>query len=625
MSLYEQNMKFIKENAPVLYDTINSESPIYQSKIQKVDKQLNYIVEREGVRCFIHSIYNADREIEEMFRPVDKNAGTLILFGFGCGVYLDYMRKNYSKVENLVVIEPDLELFREVLHDIDIINLIRSIKNVTFLINKSFEHAVEYLGNLVLGNFRSVISLAFNISYRTLYKGYFENIYDSLIDTIQRTHVNLMTSFYWVNNWAINIFRSFTEQSITVNGSFLEGFEGITAIIVSAGPSLDKNIHLLKEVGNRALIVAVGSAIKILHNKGIIPHLRIAVDGSPKEKLIFENIDTSAAPLIYSRVLYYDILPEYSGKRLSLIANSDFLSKYIYKLSGLDYTEIVSGFSVANQALDLLCKAKCRTIVFMGQDLCYTGERIHAQGSWNENNKYDFNSKSYIPMVDIYGNKVYTDKPFLGMKSMLEDTIRSYPDIQYINATQGGLNIEGTAVRDFEDMLGELTDEYDAAGIVRKAISGNETKEYSKEVIYKSILTIENEVDEIISVNSKRKKSVKKLFETKGRKSNLDRLMLEIDSLERFEKELIDKKFYNEVIRGELSRITDLIYLGYQYNGNDREKKIEADIEVLKTQSDILMEYCQLLKKLIEEYKMNYHTGNNKTWFEEIEKYIVTT
>ena len=53
----------------------------------------------------------------------------------------------------------------------------------------------------------------------------------------------------------------------------------IPAIIVAAGPSLNKNILELKRLKGRAFIIAVDTAIKPLLNAGIIPDMYAVVDG----------------------------------------------------------------------------------------------------------------------------------------------------------------------------------------------------------------------------------------------------------------------------------------------------------------------------------------------------------
>ena len=59
-------------------------------------------------------------------------------------------------------------------------------------------------------------------------------------------------------------------------------------ILVSAGPSLNKNIMELKKAKNKAFIVATDTAVKPLLKAGIEPDLMVMVDGEKPKRL---NLD----------------------------------------------------------------------------------------------------------------------------------------------------------------------------------------------------------------------------------------------------------------------------------------------------------------------------------------------
>lgn len=60
---------------------------------------------------------------------------------------------------------------------------------------------------------------------------------------------------------------------------------GGTAIIVSAGPSLDKNVEDLKKAEGKAMIIAVDTALKTVLRAGVRPDLTICVD--PRKEIEF--------------------------------------------------------------------------------------------------------------------------------------------------------------------------------------------------------------------------------------------------------------------------------------------------------------------------------------------------
>lgn len=92
----------------------------------------------------------------------------------------------------------------------------------------------------------------------------------------------------------------------------------IPAIIVSAGPSLNKNIMELKRAKNKAFIVAVDTAVRPLVNAGIIPDMYVIVDGlKPKELLDFD--EAKRIPLMPSITSAKEILENHTGKKNFLV------------------------------------------------------------------------------------------------------------------------------------------------------------------------------------------------------------------------------------------------------------------------------------------------------------------
>src|SRR5437764_344282 len=61
-------------------------------------------------------------------------------------------------------------------------------------------------------------------------------------------------------------------------GALFDGFSDVPAIIVSAGPSLDRNIPKLRKFHDRGLMIAVDTALRPLLGAGIYPQLVVSVD-----------------------------------------------------------------------------------------------------------------------------------------------------------------------------------------------------------------------------------------------------------------------------------------------------------------------------------------------------------
>lgn len=600
MSIYEKNLEFFKNNLEPVYNCLMFENSKYDSKINIIDDPLNLIVENNQKKCFIHSTYNVNREIENMLQNVDDNTKNLVVFGLGCGYLADYINTKFKSLEKIVIIEPDLNLFKSMLEVIDIVDIVNKLKNVTFIINKNENDATNIAWDRLSGGIKSGIEIVYNISYRTLYSGYFEAMMGRLRKYLMDTTTNIATFDYFLHLWPINILKNLREEAIPLD-SFIDKFNDIPAIVVSAGPSLNKNMHLLKEVKDKAVIVAVGSAIKILHGNNIVPHFRFAFDGGEEEKNIFNDINTENSTLVFGDELYNEILPEYKGKKIRMVLSTNHLVQYINRRLNRSNFTVKSGFSIANVALDALIKLGIKKIIFMGQDLCYTEGNLYARGSWMEETP-DFSKEGYIKTKDIFGQDVYTIKGFLGMKNMLEQSIKLNANVEYINATEGGLPIEGTKIKYFNQVIEEdFKNKFNINDIINN-LYDNYNFINDKAELYKCILEIDQQLNKLININGSRLKLLKKIHKFKNRGFAVDKLLSELNYVKKYESELEVELLYKEAIIHMISSKFDSISANFYYTGNYKEELFKSTWNSEIGKALELQKYLNLLKSLITEF-----------------------
>jgi hypothetical protein len=163
----------------------------------------------------------------------------------------------------------------------------------------------------------------------------------------------------------------------------------------------------------KAVIIAVGSAMTILTSHGITPHFNMAIDGHERNKKLFAAVDTTACPLIYTDGLYHEVLPAYRGPVIHLVMENDHIARYLRHKQQKKTMPVASGFSVANVALNFACKWGCPKIILMGQDLCYTKKKAYASGAWDEQDpSKKLNYEEMAQVKNIFGEDVYTDNVF---------------------------------------------------------------------------------------------------------------------------------------------------------------------------------------------------------------------
>ncbi|MBU3190622.1 DUF115 domain-containing protein [Clostridium bowmanii] len=601
MEMYEKNLRFFKENLSVVYEDIMREQYKYNSLIYKVGNGKNLLVEHNGRKCYIHSIYDTNREVDIMFKGIDRNTKNLLIFGIGCGYAVDYIVSNFKKLEKVIIVEPDLNLFITLLNFIDVQGLLLKLKHITFIINKTYIEATSIIWSCLSAGMKDGVSIVYNISYRTLYPGYLESVMGKWSKYLNGTKVNIATNDSFLYTWPVNIFRNIKQEALPIE-ELIDKFGDIPIILVSAGPSLNKNMHLLKKIKNKAIIVAVGSAIKILDSNGINPHYRFAIDGGDEEENIFKNIDTYSSTLVFSDEFYYKILPKYKGKKVRMVLDTTHLLRYMQKDIFKSKFTIKSGFSVANVALDAFIKLGFKKIIFIGQDLCYTEDSLYAKGSWTSE-KIDVSMEKYIKTKDVFNKRVYTDSSFMGMKSLFEDMIEMNSEIEYINSTEGGLYIEGTSNKTFEHVMREdLLKEYDIEKIITDIYEEYNFSQNSDK-IYNTVINVDLEINELLIENEKRIKILKKINRYKEKKMGVNRLISELDYVKSFEDILEKNSFYKVSLKNALASKFSAIYANFYYSGTNKIEELNSRLNIEFGKALELEKYLKLLKSLIEEFK----------------------
>lgn len=406
-------------------------------------------------RCFLHSSYYPDKEAREWANAIEINdESILIIYGVGLGYHVNYLLSRLSSNNRLILVEPSNEIFQFALNN-GYYNMFKNRENICFIVGEESEEKLNIILQAYIpwDNFENVVYKEFK-QYPIVFREYYEKFNKCLLETINSMRINRNTALYFAEQWQSNFMENleFVFRSVPVK-SFFDVFKDIPAVIVSAGPSLDKNIDQLKEAKGKCVIICVGTALKALLKKNIEPDFVVSIDGGKKN---FEHFDGHKvkSPLVYDLTLYPKILKEYEGTLIIAEIASEYTQLLSDKLS-LDFGKLSAGPSVANLSLDFAYMLGCNPIIFIGQDLAYLDNRTHASGTTYEKDRIKENSdgKEYICVEGNFEEKVLTDRVLLSFKTWFENYIYGHPDRTYINATEGGALIKGTKIMGFKEVI----------------------------------------------------------------------------------------------------------------------------------------------------------------------------
>lgn len=455
MDLFNLNLAAFRKRYPELVSSLENADLDNCMVIRAKNGTPTLKVQFEGKEVFAHSAYDPQKEARRWAEEVDLQPGDmLIVFGFGLGYHIVELLKKAPADANIIVIEPNLACLNLAFRHLQLADLI-SNENVYLILGQDILSLKKVFYKFVdlyrLDKVKTASYLPLTRTYTDSFRPYQQAVYDELL--IQ--YVNISTVLFYSFQWTKNFFANLKDTIISPGAASLFGkLTNKPAILVSAGPSLTKNMHLLKKAKNKAFILCVGSALRVLLNEGIMPDLVLSVDGSEANYKHFQNLPEHRIPLVFDPVIHYGIVEDYKGPKFVTIC-SDLVFKCMDFFIRENKGFLRVGPSVANISLDLLKKMGADPIIFIGQDLAYTGGASHASGTSHVVKTIDDIKKAnkMLEIEGINGGKVLTDRPFYTFLKWFESYIAMHPETTFINATEGGAKISGTQTLTLDETL----------------------------------------------------------------------------------------------------------------------------------------------------------------------------
>lgn len=257
---------------------------------------------------------------------------------------------------------------------------------------------------------------------------------------------------------AVRIFEDAFIQNSRVNFKLCDAyvdelqpaFAGKQVIIVAGGPSLDKNVELLRNKADNTVIFAVGAVFRKLVSLGIEVDYVIVIDPKLITRNQIKGLEHQTTPMLLLSTAVREIAQHYAGKKYLICQQGYDRAEQYARERG--YHVYSSGGSVTTTALDVAIHFRAESIVFVGLDLAFTGEQLHAAGSGIQVAMSEDEAAIEVPSVD--GGVVRTCRPFDICRKWIEHRILE-PDVtmSIYDATEGGAKIMGTETVRLESVL----------------------------------------------------------------------------------------------------------------------------------------------------------------------------
>ncbi|EPT6890646.1 motility associated factor glycosyltransferase family protein [Campylobacter jejuni] len=378
----------------------------------------------------------------------------LYFYGFGNGILFKALLQNKNH-QHIVVFEKDIEIIWIMFHILDFSNELQNSRLMVLNTNKlEIQDYNELCSSKPFFQFSRIYFLE-------LMSHYYERFHEDILGLNKKLAENFKNSIVSHGNDPLDALQGIEQfvynlpQMITHPSykELLSKRKGIsdTAIIVSTGPSLTKQLPLLKKYANKATIFCADSSYPILAKHGIKPDYVCMLERTEITAEFFnhdfgefdKDIVFVCAGVVHPKAIEY-----LKGRNRKYLIIPRYLYFPIYiKLKYFDF--LYNTPSVAHMACYLSLHLNHKNIIFIGQDLAYAENGNSHPDDYQNSANYESQMYEHI-LTEAYGGKkeIKTHEVWIFFKQILEAMIIKYHITTY-NCTEGGARIEGTIEKPF--------------------------------------------------------------------------------------------------------------------------------------------------------------------------------
>ncbi|HEF7823840.1 TPA: motility associated factor glycosyltransferase family protein, partial [Campylobacter jejuni] len=310
----------------------------------------------------------------------------LYFYGFGNGILFKALLQNKNH-QHIVVFEKDIEIIWVIFHILDFSN---ELQNARLMVLETSSLNIEFFSNFCSNKPFFQFS---RIYFLELMSHYYERFHEDILGLNKKLAENFKNSIVshgndpkdamqGIEQFVYNLPQMITHPSYKELLSKRKGI-GDTAIIVSTGPSLTKQLPLLKKYANKATIFCADSSYPILAKHGIKPDYVLSLERIPLTSEFFNNdfgeFDKDILFVLKSYVHPHTTkYLQKNNRNFMLVSTYASFIQYL-KLDYFGYFNM--GFSVAHMNFLLTIHLKYKNIILIGQDLAYAKDgQTHSQG-----------------------------------------------------------------------------------------------------------------------------------------------------------------------------------------------------------------------------------------------------
>lgn len=497
-------------------------------------------------------------EAEALTREIDPVAsGAVAVLGFGLGYHVETLSRRYKKMGVLLVFEPDVALLRAVFEHVDHSEWL-SLRNSVIVTDPDDQGEIT----ASITGAEGIFMLGTRFLEHPASKARLGTLGDrfgaTLSGALRATRTSIVTTLVQVDKTVRNLLGNIEAYANAPGIDDLAGAaQGKPAIVVSAGPSLRRNVDLLKdpEVRGRFVVIAVQTVLKTLLAKGIRPDFVTALDHDAISKRFYEGltreqvegvtlvVEPKASPAIFDafpgniRCPSERVLDNILGE-----GADEATAQLLTRRRG----ELKPGATVAHLAYYLARHLGCDPVIFIGQDLGFTDGQYYAAGAaihqvWsgelNEFNTLEMLEWQRIArartmlqkMKDHLGRDCYSDEQMTTYlvqfeRDFGEDAARG---LRVVDATEGGVAKRHAATMTLRDAIAR----YGAGDVVSLPLNAQERlpSPRRRDALYRRLRQVRSDVWRVGEISRTTAKCIEEILEHQKDQARVNRIISTIE------------------------------------------------------------------------------------------------
>ncbi len=513
MDIFQKNIEALKLVNPELADQLLTISTNKIFEVFVTDSYANANILDSRDHKPIYQNQPSD-EIERLLKDFEKYKlyNALYCYGVGNGYFYKKLLEN-SFLKALYLFESELELIYIALNLTDFSHDIQS-KRLKIIYTLKFDSSIFAL---IINDIDQIYFKSYTLHIHTQY-------YDKYIKDISNVNKEIIKIFSYYTNATGNdatdellglehfiqnlptMLKNPTLRELETKGKITD-----TAIIVATGPSLAKQLPLLKKIQQYVTIISVDASLPVLEEEGIKPDIVTSIERIQLTSKFYEK--TSKAfqkDIVFALTSIVDqsLLNNIKAGQIQLSMRPTGTHYYYMEIDDWGYLGI--GMSSANMAYELASKIGFKQIVLIGQDLAYgkdgsshTKNHIFGEDEVKHSDTKDDYITAYGGNGQVKTTRVW--KLFLSGYEQVIALNNKKGNITTINATEGGARIAGSLEMPFKKVITSYvnTDTPKQKIIINKP---------SEEEVYAKIVQSFQKINEVDKIANQMQKRVTKLL-----------------------------------------------------------------------------------------------------------------